>query len=88
MFAKLFDTHDGQLLATLEYDDDEHPESPFRLRFRGADYKGVEATVEYGWPTEQARDDHFANIDQRHADITAKTLATTLRNFMDGEAQA
>ena len=81
-FAKLFDTPDGQLLVTHEYDDTDHPDAPYRLTFRGEQHKGVDPAVSFGWPTEAERDEAFASTMQERADHTARELAQTVRNFM------
>lgn len=83
MFAKLFDTADGQLLVTQEYDDD-HADGHYRLNFRGEQHKGVDVAISFGWPTEAERDEAFASVQQQRADHTARELAQTVRNFMDG----
>ena len=83
-FAKLFDTPDGQILVTHEYDEDEHPDAPFRLQFRGQDYRGTGVSIAFGWPDEQRRDAAFASVDQARADSTARELASTVRRFMSG----
>lgn len=84
MFAKLFDTPDGQLLVTHEFDDD-HEDGPFRLNFRGEQYKGVDVAISFGWPTEAERNEAFASVLQERADHTARELAQTVRNFMGAE---
>lgn len=86
-FAKLFDTPDGQVLVTHEYDDGEYPEVPYRLTFRGAQHKGVDPAISFGWPTEAERDEAFASVYQERANHTARELAATVRNFMGGEVE-
>lgn len=86
-FAKLFDTADGQLLVTHEYDDSEHPEAPYRLKFRGAGHKGVDPAVSFGWSTEAERDEAFVSVEPERAAHTARELASAVRNFMVGEAE-
>lgn len=81
-FAKLFDTPDGQLLVTHEYDDTDHGEAPYRLNFRGEQHKGVDPAISFGWSTEAERDEAFATTTQERAEHTARELAQTVANFM------
>lgn len=81
-FAKLFNTPNGQLLVTHEFDEDEHPDAPFRLLFRGEAYRGTDVSIAFGWPDEQGRNNAFASVDQNRADSTAHELASTVRRFM------
>jgi len=83
-FAKLFNTPNGQLLVTMEYDDTDHEDAPYRLNFRGAQHKGVDPAMSFGWPTEAKRDEAFASVYQERADHTARELAQTVANFMAG----
>lgn len=83
-FAKLFDTPDGQLLVTHEYDDTDHGEAPYRLNFRGEQHKGVDPAISFGWPTETERDEVFDRVTQEDADRQARELAATVRGFMGG----
>lgn len=84
-FAKLFETPDGQLLVTHDYDDDQYPEAPYRVVFRGAQHEGVDPSVTFGWATEAERDVAFASVMQERADHTARELAATVRNLMGAE---
>lgn len=80
-FARLFDTPDGQLLITKEFDDEEHPDAPYRLRIRGEGIKGIDASLSYGWDTPAQRREAFDEFTQGQAEVAAKDLAATLRNF-------
>jgi hypothetical protein len=87
-FAKLFDTPDGQLLVTHEYDDTDYPEAPYRLAMRGEQHKGVDPALSFGWPTEAERDEAFTTTTQERAEHTARQLAATVRNFMSEQGEA
>lgn len=80
-FARLFDTPDGQLLVTKEFDDDGYPEEPYRLRLRGEGVKGIAASLSFGWDTPKLRQEAFDEFTQGQAEAVAKDLAATLRNF-------
>lgn len=86
-FAKLFDTPDGQLLVTKEFDDIEHDDAPYRLSLRGEGIKGVDATISFGWGSDAERDDVFAQCGQDDADRQARELAQTLANFMAPQSE-
>ena len=79
-FAKLFDTPDGQLLVTKEFDDGE--ENPYRISMRSEDQHGVDPSIAFGWATDLERDEAFDSVDQARADKTAAELTATVRNFM------
>lgn len=81
-FAKLFDTPDGQLLVTKEFDDIEHDDAPYRLSLRGEGVKGVDAAISFGWPSEAERDNVFSRCVQEDADRHARELAAMVRGFM------
>lgn len=86
-FAKLFDTPDGQLLVTKEFDDIEHDDAPYRLSLRGEGVKGVDASISFGWASEAERNEVFDRCAQDDADRQARELAQTLANFMAPQSE-
>ena len=81
MFAKLFDTPHGQLLATRDYDDDESPEKPYTITARGQGNDVADPSMTFTWETAEERDAAFEAIDQEAADQCAAMLAGMLVGF-------
>jgi hypothetical protein len=73
-FAKVFATPHGQLLAYIDYSDEDEE---FRIRVIGAPVRGVTPAANLGYFTEDARQTGFDRIDQQLADDTAKSLFET-----------
>lgn len=87
MFCKVFDTSVGQMLLTKDFDD-EQEDGAFRLVARGEDYRGVQATMSFGWPTEAERDAAFETADQERAENTATDLRRMIEGLMGKEDPA
>ena len=83
MFAKLFDTPDGQLLAFMDTEDDEPV-----VVLKGEPRHGVLPSMTLsGYPDdEEGQKREFEAIDQAKADETAKSLAAALDGIFGGKA--
>jgi hypothetical protein len=78
-FAKLFETECGQLLVTVEFDDDQ---DTYGIRFRGASYRGVvPAITPGGWEQIEDAEKALADTDQARADEVAKMLRETVERL-------
>jgi hypothetical protein len=82
MFAKIFDTPHGQLLAFMDTEDDEPV-----IVVKGEAYKGVLASASLsGWKDEEVgQQREFDEIDQAKAEDTAKFLRSALVKLMGEE---
>lgn len=78
IFAKLFDTPHGQLLAYLDEDDNEQP----CVRVIGAYVRGVRPAANLGYEDEAAALEGFNRIDQ----AGAEEMAERFHNLADGLA--
>lgn len=76
-FAKIFETPHGQLLATMDFDDDEHPEAPYRITARGEGNGSATPSLGFGWESESERD---AAWDQEMNQENAEKIASDLHN--------
>jgi hypothetical protein len=85
-FAKLFRTANGQILVTIDWDEDIEQ---LVITVRGEDRHGIGATFKMsGWygDDENAVREAFDAIDQAAAETHAKSFADMLDGLVGGEA--
>jgi hypothetical protein len=79
-FAKLFDTPHGQLLVTIDFDDDADCDV---VTLRCASRHGVVPAMKMsGWDDDTGAAKAFAAIEQEHAENHARSLAAMLDGLM------
>jgi hypothetical protein len=72
-FAKLLETPHGQLLATLDYEDDEH-----RMVLRGESRNGIIPSYTFTFEDQTAQQAALEALDQASADNLARALNALL----------
>lgn len=80
-FAKLFDTPDGQILVTIDWDDDDEVDV---VNIRAASRHGIVPAMKLGgWPDDEAgARKAFEAIGQDEAERQARSFAAMLDKFV------
>lgn len=85
-FAKLFDTPDGQILVTIDWDDDDEKDV---VNIRAAARHGIVPAMKLGgWPEDEAgARNAFDAIGQAEADKQARSFAAMIDSLIAERAK-
>jgi len=83
MFARLYDTTEGQVLVTKEFDEERgEDDGAYRILFRCEPVGGVDCSVSFGWHVEANRDNVFDAMRLENAQEQGSRVRTFARNFI------